>query len=516
MTSDTIFIIIVLAAALTFTAAVIGMLKKFNSMPGVLPLLIFLSGSFAWVMFHVLYTFEPVPEKALDSLFTLIPAKSFSLAFLFLFSLKYTNSSFRIKPKMLAIVLAVPALTLAACITQRKYCLMFPSIEVVRIFPLKSLEAEKGPWFFINAGYACICLLGSLVLFANHYKQSSVIYKWQSSLFMLGILVFSILDFRSFENGTDGNEGILGLAIMCSVIYFAYLHFKGADLAFLANSGVIEKISSIVLVVENDGKVLFVNTMGKKIFSFTRKNCEGMNYRQLIKQWLKLKNGYISNEDNTHIITVNDSSKSSSRKYYEIINEPVKDKGGKKLGTFVEMRDVTAQRVLISELYYLVNFDQLTGLYNRRFFEEECKNYDSPKYLPLAFISGDLNKLKSVNDNYGHAYGDRLIVLAGEILKKFVPERGSVCRVGGDEFVVIIPNFDEMQAAGYIKRIREYSSKYREEPFGRIDISLGHSVRLSMDKTIEQILKDADFLMYTDKKNYKENMRELARPYHLG
>ncbi|MDR2749091.1 MAG: diguanylate cyclase [Clostridiales bacterium] len=515
MANDAYFVLIVLAIALAFVAASIGIFRKLSAMPGVLPLLLFFSASFAWTLFYVLYLFEPLPSKALISLYTMIPAKTLALAFLLLFSIKFTNAYLELRPGLIILVMLIPAITLGACILQGKYGFMFKEIEIVRIYPQKALEAQRSVWFYANLVYNYICLVASILLFFNRYRNSSVIYKWQSSLFMLSMATFGCLDFASVSTAQDGTAGILGLLLMCSIIYFSYLHFRSADLVFLANNGIIEKISSIAIVVELDGTIIFINARGRKVFSFAGRSCEGMSYNDLIRKWLNKKKGAVSNEPSAQIISVNGENK-TTRRYYEVIKEPLLDKEGLKIGTFIEMRDVTTQRVLISELYYLVNYDQLTSLYNRRYFEEQCKNLDNPRYLPLTFISGDLNKLKVINDTYGHQFGDRMIVLAGEILKKFSPDRGSVCRVGGDEFIVIIPNCEEDEATAFIEAVRLYASAHFEEPFGKIEISLGHSVRLTMDAPIQEILKDADFHMYSDKRQYNDMQRERSRPYHLG
>jgi len=176
--------------------------------------------------------------------------------------------------------------------------------------------------------------------------------------------------------------------------------------------------------------------------------------------------------------------------------------------------NTTVQRELIAELFHLANYDQLTDLFNRRYFENLCDKLDAGAYLPLAFISGDLNNLKYVNDTYGHAYGDRLIAAAAECFRRMAPEQGSICRVGGDEFVVVIPNYNKEQVVSFMDRLTAYMAEFREEPYGKIDISLGYAIRANMSDSIEQVLKEADMVMYKDKEKKKVSFRQSARPYN--
>ncbi|MGB9793251.1 MAG: PAS domain S-box protein, partial [Thermacetogeniaceae bacterium] len=88
---------------------------------------------------------------------------------------------------------------------------------------------------------------------------------------------------------------------------------------------------------------------------------------------------------------------------------PITGEDGRISGVVAAIRDITEEKKKQEEILYLSYHDQLTGLYNRRFVEEEMKRIDAPQNLPLAVIMGDLNGLKLVNDIFGHAFGDVLL-----------------------------------------------------------------------------------------------------------
>ena len=506
--TSTAFITILLILTTAFLIAALGVIRRLNSLPGVIPLFLFYIMAFTWIFAYLMFMAYPDPYTALIFYKLSIPAKSYACVFLMLFALHFTSPYLNIKPHIWISVLLIPTATLALMLTHQE--LILKDIDINLFYTSKHLSIIKGVWFYVNALYGYICLLLSIGFFIGHYKISSVLYKWQSSVFIVAISAFSILDLTGFQTGYDSEGGILGLLTLCVILFYTYLHFKTSDLAFLAIGAVFDKISSIVIIVEDNGSILFMNTQGRKKFAFISPNCEGMPYQKLIDTWIHERGGIIRQDNGMTIITVDENP----QKYYELLRSSVTDKNELNIGSFIELRDITVQQELIARLYHMVNYDQLTNLFNRRYFEDQCVRLDKEEYLPLAFISGDLNNLKNINDSFGHAYGDKLIIATADSMRRLTPDNGSACRTGGDEFVVIIPNCSEEQAKAYIDSLISYTDVFREEPYGKIDISLGYAVRKAMDEPIEQILRESDMVMYKDKENKKVSFRQNARPYN--
>src|SRR5665647_1482673 len=111
--------------------------------------------------------------------------------------------------------------------------------------------------------------------------------------------------------------------------------------------------------------------------------------------------------------------------------------------------DVTERKIAEEKILYLSYHDQLTGLYNRRFYEEELVRLDTQRNLPLTLIMGDINGLKAVNDSLGHIVGDELIKKVAELIKKGCRADEIIARIGGDEFVVLLPKTDGLEAVSY-------------------------------------------------------------------
>lgn len=109
--------------------------------------------------------------------------------------------------------------------------------------------------------------------------------------------------------------------------------------------------------------------------------------------------------------------------------------------------------------------DPLTGLYNRRFFDEACErelNRAKRYGNTLAFVLLDLHKLKEVNDQRGHLEGDNIIQLAAATLRKTLRASDTAFRIGGDEFALLLPQTDLEQATTLCRRVRsQYEAEVR-------------------------------------------------------
>ena len=172
------------------------------------------------------------------------------------------------------------------------------------------------------------------------------------------------------------------------------------------------------------------------------------------------------------------------------------------------VRDITDRKRGESQLHYLSLHDPLTGLYNRAYYENELQRLESGREYPVAILSADLDGLKLVNDILGHKEGDRIIKSCAQVLKKTLRKSDILARVGGDEFVLIMPRTDRAAGEMVMKRIRQGIENYNSAHSGLpLSISLGLAVSKNDALSLEETFKTADSLMYRDKHYRSEFVR---------
>lgn len=164
----------------------------------------------------------------------------------------------------------------------------------------------------------------------------------------------------------------------------------------------------------------------------------------------------------------------------------------------LSLLDQSITRNHLNEIKYLSLHDQLTHLYNRRFFEEEIKRLDNPRHLPLGVIFADMNGLKLINDTFGHETGDRVLINVAQILKDFFRAGEIIARVGGDEFIVLIP---QISPEALTKRLQQLRAQTQHIIGCDIPASMatGSCIKTSPEQPIATIINAAEELMYQRK-----------------
>jgi diguanylate cyclase (GGDEF)-like protein len=169
--------------------------------------------------------------------------------------------------------------------------------------------------------------------------------------------------------------------------------------------------------------------------------------------------------------------------------------------------DITARKKAEAYLEYLGKHDVLTQLRNRAFYIEELNRLARKGPWPLAVIAIDMNGLKEANDEHGHAAGDDMLRRVGEVLAKAVDAPACAARIGGDEFMVLLPASDERGAEAIKERILsllELNNQFY--PGQAVSLSMGVAC-CDSGSQVEATVSRADQAMYAEKaRYYKERM----------
>lgn len=166
--------------------------------------------------------------------------------------------------------------------------------------------------------------------------------------------------------------------------------------------------------------------------------------------------------------------------------------------------DISVRKKAEEDVLYLSYHDLLTGLYNRRFLDEEMRRLDTPRNYPISILMGDVNRLKFVNDTFGHHKGDELLIKAAQAIRESCRPDDIICRWGGDEFVVLLPKTEGKDADAISQRISRQMLKHEVNSL-KFTISFGYATKERQDESMESILIRAEKGMYANKIRDNEN-----------
>ncbi|HBN83244.1 MAG TPA: hypothetical protein DDZ89_05315, partial [Clostridiales bacterium] len=164
--------------------------------------------------------------------------------------------------------------------------------------------------------------------------------------------------------------------------------------------------------------------------------------------------------------------------------------------------DMTDQKRKEDEIKFLHYHDVLTGLYNRKYFKSKIDELDRVNVLPVSIIVGDINGLKSINNTFGYAKGDHLLVTIGKILETLVLDQGLVARTSGGDFSIVLPGMSNDKVIELMNRLESACNRYlskSKNTANQASISFGCATKECKADSLAGIVKKAEDSMVLKK-----------------
>ena len=276
----------------------------------------------------------------------------------------------------------------------------------------------------------------------------------------------------------------------------------------------LHSITDTVVTVDIDECVNYLNPAGEILLSCNKKDITGKRFKQVFNIVEETSGDVI--EDPLHkcfltgeIVHLPEHSsliaKNGSVVSIEASIAPMKSDSGGLMGAVMVIQDVSHTRRLTRQLSYQASHDLLTGLYNRRKFEEYLEEIlinvrEEERHHSLFYL--DLDNFKTVNDTCGHVAGDELLKQLPTLFNDVLRTGDIVARLGGDEFGVLLENCGIKQAVNIADKIRQKIKDYRfvwDDKTFEIGVSIG-VVAINVDNCdMSKILSSADVACYSAK-----------------
>lgn len=411
--------------------------------------------------------------------------------------------------KYLPLLLIIPIVALVLIFTDSTTHIMRYGY-IVSYSPLfgKALSVQStfiGKAFVANNFAVALASLVILYFFSRQIAKNmrrQVIF----ILLAMGLIMILGLLKTAFLEGSRINIPIVTLYLPGSLIlYFNLSKNNFFYVSPIARNTVFDVIEMGIVVTDSSGMIVDKNPSAVNLLSSffgVREEIAGKKMDDVFREYPN----WVDLVHNTSAGEIEIEKNDNNSHFIHIRVHPLLSKKGLPVGSVTIIRDITAFRLQEFALKLKAEIDSLTGLLNRNGLMDTfvmMLRESSITGKVVSVLMMDLDKFKGINDTFGHSSGDKVIMAFADLLKAVLRQEDAIGRIGGDEFVAILPNVSETEAiliANRISRIAEEQVIYLE---GGTSIQYSVSIGICDNKVLkseDEILKRADKAMYMTKK----------------
>lgn len=369
-----------------------------------------------------------------------------------LLAVQYTNREKFLNPYIKAMIFALSAAIVIVRMTNDWHHLYYTSVEARTdlLFPI--LYVEKGPWYVVYGAFLTFSVIVASYFYYKQCRSSYGSLKAQCRIMFFASLPPWLTFFLNFFNvspyGIDWGP-FVG-SISCIMFFVAMFKYDLLDLRPLAKDVVFKYSKDGLIVVDSKGYIVDFNDSAERIFKNLKRERGRQKINRVLNDELVKK---IFNGMDVHIETEDRVEK----RYYSLKASRLMDKKGNRVGFLITAVDVTNYIFAMENLYRLAVYDDLTGVYNRRYLFERCEiELEKAKKQNGSFscVIFDLDFFKDINDEFGHQAGDFVLKKVSEICRRNIRSGDILGRYGGEEFIILLPNASLKDTLSVVSRIK--------------------------------------------------------------
>lgn len=426
----------------------------------------------------------------------------------FLMSLRFTGNKL-LKNKWLypALFVFPAAINIMLWINKISY-LFRQNISLDTSGSFSTISKDFGPMFPFLAAFNYIIVFLTCIVLLKAIKDKISIYQSQLKLLLLSVAFPVIANMiyitRIITLRVDPTPIVFSLSSIA--IFYNIFRFKLFNVIPIARSMILDNMKIGIIVLDLQGRFLDINPAARKMLDLKSKNIIGSLFVDKLNHLPECIHAFKSQQE-TVIETDSDCMKNNA--CHEISFTVLKRSDDEPIGWVIQVYDITSRKISEKIVQHAASHDPLTGLPNRAYFKTLCnsmieKTKKTGSDLAVAYV--DLDNYKNINDTYGHDVGDNVLDIIARRLVKALPEKSIICRIGGDEFVAMIPNANSPADLYKIGEDILDSIKKKIPKAGTniyITASIGFCIYPDDGADIEDLLRMADKAMYKVKMNNK-------------
>ncbi|MDW7738946.1 MAG: diguanylate cyclase [Bacillota bacterium] len=425
-------------------------------------------------------------------------------AFFILFALEYTGRKSRLSAFGIAALFIIPVVTVILFYTNHYHGLMYQSYELNVEGPFPVIAFERGLWYWVQSMYAIFAILFSNILFAIMWVSSNAVYRKQIAVMLIGSLIpwlgFLFYLARPFPWCIDLNPYFISISAL--FYFWGLIRYRLFDLLPVARTKLFEELPDGALILDDSMRIIDLNTTARNYLQISQLAI-GKPAAEVLDYWPKLVKLLNKKNRKYHVELKHPGLDDPT--WFRVDFLPLHEEDSLPYGQMIIIRDITDRKLVEEKLHKLATTDELTGLWNRRYFMQAINKelYRSKRYNQhFSLIMFDLDHFKEINDNFGHTAGDKSLEHLASIFKMRLRNVDLFARLGGEEFGIILPGTSLESAfllAEDLRCLISASPVFYEEREIRFTISLGVTASHEEIENVEEILKAADKALYQAK-----------------
>ena len=478
--------------------------RRHRVTPLTLPLGVIMAGVAEWSLAQAFAVAAPTGALAILGGYAIFPGVAAVAVGYFWYSKALTGYRFhRVWPRLLLLI--HPVLLVAVVATDRWHHLFYRLIDVTAA---GEIVTYPGPAFWVHTAY-CYALLGvgtTLVVWAMRRAVRGE--RRLFAAFLVGAAAPTIGNLATLFLDVDVHRfDLTPVLFLVTGVVWAWAERRGLGAARVpvTYGQIITALTDAVMVLDPHGRFLDVNPAAAALLKTLHPQTAGA---VVGRQWQQITGpdlaGVFAESGQSTITT-------PSGAVYDVRVVRMSAADGSCPGTVVVVRDVTELERLRAELAEQAARDSLTGVYNRRHLAsalEEKVREARAAGRPLSAVMIDVDHFKAVNDRFGHAVGDQVLVRLAAQLTGSVRETDIVARYGGEEFAVLMPGVDARDAADRADMWRRRCmSAALDTPLGPLHITFSAGVaQLPLDGRPGDLLRLADEALYAAKEGGRDRV----------